>query len=164
MWVWGWAPETDAQDKRLISVGFQVKGGKGVAPHVFSFVYLEKEGQHLFDFQTLCVANSRKIKGSDGPCPRDSAGWPSFPLHFGLDVHKKSYFSTRFLFPSCFLLPRQVVWTSIFLAEGSFIYSLVHCIFNTVFYSTNCQVLFNFLPGLELAPEDREMKNTQPWP
>lgn len=55
------------------------------------------------------------------PLPGDSAGWPSFPLHFGLDVHKKSYFSTRFLFPSCFLLPRQVVWTSIFLAEGSFI-------------------------------------------
>lgn len=81
------------------------------------------------------------------PLPGDSAGWPSFPLHFGLEVDKKSYFSTRFLFPSCFLLPRQVVWTSIFLAEGSFIthlfiaFSTQYFIQQTArFYSTFCQV------------------------
>lgn len=160
MWVWGWAPETDAQDRRLVSSKGRQRSGR-------SCLLICLSGERRSALGRLSdppCCEFRKIKGSDGPCPRDSAGWPSFPLHFGLDVHKKSYFSTRFLFPSCFLLPRQVVWTSIFLAEGSFIYSLVHCIFNTVFYSTNCQVLFNFLPGLELAPEDREMKNTQPWP
>lgn len=52
------------------AVGFRVKGGEGVAAHVFSFVYLEKEGQHLVHFQTLGVANSGRSKGVMAPARR----------------------------------------------------------------------------------------------
>lgn len=115
---------------------FWVAGGKGAAAHMSSHLFIWRRKVSTWSTFGPSVLRSPEDR-REWPLPGDRAGRPSFPLRFSLDVDRKSYFSVLFLFPSCLLLPREVVWASISLAEGSFIYSLVRCIFNTIFYSTN---------------------------